>query len=71
MPDWSPVRHFGGYRTATPAQASAAFAAAHRHGHGDGAACRVHGHSHAAHHDVPVSGFQGFWGALGCACFAF
>ncbi|MGN6153686.1 MAG: amidohydrolase [Lysobacteraceae bacterium] len=71
MPDWSPVRHFGGYQTASLAQASAAFAAAHRHTHGDGAACKVHGHAHAAHHDVPVSGFQGFWGALGCACFAF
>jgi predicted amidohydrolase YtcJ len=65
MPDWSPVRHFGGYQGATLAQASAAFAAAH------GAGCSVHGHGHAAHHDAPTNDYQGFWGALGCSCFAF
>ncbi len=67
MPDWSPVRHFGGYKGATLAQASAAFAAAHARGPG----CSVHGHGHAAHHDAPTSDHQGFWGALGCSCFAF
>jgi len=70
MPEWSPVRHFGGYRGATLAQASAAFAAAHAHGHAPGAGCSVHGQGHAAHHDVATSD-QGFWGALGCSCFAF
>jgi hypothetical protein len=69
MPDWSPVRHFGGYQSATLAQASTAFAAAHGHG----ARCNVHGHGHghAAHRDAPTNDHQGFWGALGCSCFAF
>ncbi|GAB3097891.1 amidohydrolase [Lysobacter terrae] len=71
MPDWSPVRHFGGYQGISLAQASTAFAAAHRHAHEHGRDCKVHGHGHAAHHDVPASEFQGFWGALGCSCFAF
>ncbi len=70
MPDWSPVRHFGGYQGATLAQASAAFATAHgRHVHG--AACSVHGHGHATHYHTPTGDHQGFWGALGCSCFAF
>ena len=52
------------------AQARAALAQAH------GPACRVHahdhaGHRHAAHHAVPTRDLQAFWGALGCACFAF
>jgi hypothetical protein len=71
MPDWSPIRHFGGYQGATLAQASAAFAAAHRHSHEHGHDCKVHGQSHAAHHDAPTGEFRGFWGALGCSCFAF
>ncbi|WP_419144988.1 hypothetical protein, partial [Pseudomonas aeruginosa] len=25
----------------------------------------------ARHSNVPVSDFQGFWGAFGCSCFAF
>lgn len=70
MPDWSPVNRFGGYQGGTLAQASAALAQAH------GPACRVHahdhaGHHHAAHHAVPTRDLQTFWGALGCACFAF
>jgi predicted amidohydrolase YtcJ len=69
MPDWSPVRHFGGYQGATLAQASAAFAAAHGHAHGAG--CDVHGHGQAAHHAAPTTDYQAFWGALGCSCFAF
>lgn len=71
MPDWSPVRHYGGYQGATLAQASAAFAAAHHHAHDEANACSVHRHSHAAHHAAPTREFQGFWGALGCSCFAF
>ena len=70
MPDWSPVNRFGGYQGGTLAQARAALAQAH------GPACRVHahdhaGHGHAAHHAVPTRDLQAFWGALGCACFAF
>jgi hypothetical protein len=34
--------------------------------------CGVHGHSHdVARKSSPVSNFAGFWGALGCSCFAF
>jgi hypothetical protein len=69
MPDWSPVRHFGGYQGATLAQASGAFAAAHAHAHCTG--CSVHGQGHAARHAAPVGEHRGFWGALGCSCFAF
>ena len=61
MPDWSPVTRFGGYHGGTLAQARAAL----------GGACAVHGHDHAAYHHAPVMDFGGFWGALGCSCFAF
>ncbi len=65
MPDWSPVRHFGGYQGISLAQATAVVGAAHGH------ACGVHGHGHAAGHAAPTASLQGFWGALGCSCFAF
>jgi predicted amidohydrolase YtcJ len=70
MPDWSPVNQ-PAYRGGTLAQAGAAFAAAHRHALADGKGCGVHGHSHAAHHDAPTDNLGGFWGALGCSCFAY
>ena len=36
-------------------------------------ACGVHAHAHdrARKSAVPISDFSGFWGALGCSCFAF
>ena len=35
--------------------------------------CGVHAHSHdhARQSTIPVSSYSGFWGALGCSCFAF
>lgn len=69
MPDWSPVNLVGGYHGGTLAQARARIANSHSHPGGE--ACAVHRHGHAAHHDVPTRQFGGFWGALGCACFAF
>jgi len=65
MPDWSPVRRFGGYagwgdrlREQTQVQH---------------VSCSVHGHDHgrvwAA--TAPVDDLRSFWGALGCSCFAF
>ena len=35
-------------------------------------ACAIHGHDHAAAWSgrVPTADFKGFWGALGCACWA-
>jgi predicted amidohydrolase YtcJ len=69
MPDWSPVRRFGGYgawgdqRGAPLARAAAACACAK--------ACNVHGHAHAkAWGAAAPSSDPGFWGALGCACWA-
>jgi hypothetical protein len=69
MPDWAPVAHFGGYQAASIAQARQAAAGAHAHHHGDG--CAVHGHAHAAQRAAPVQDLRAFWGAVGCACFAF
>src|SRR6195256_2610208 len=71
MPDWSPVRSFGGYqkRTDTGARTKHAFAASC----GCAGACGVHGHAHANAWaaNVPVSDDRAFWGALGCSCWAF
>jgi predicted amidohydrolase YtcJ len=69
MPDWSPVNRFGGYPGGNLAQAGLAFVSGHRHLAGD--ACRMHAHEHAAYRDVPTQELAGFWGALGCSCFAF
>src|SRR6266446_574148 len=59
MPDWSPVRTYGGYWNV---------AAAMTH-----ARCAVHRHADAAVTRVPVrpEDSSGFWGALGCGCFTF
>jgi hypothetical protein len=71
MPDWSPVRHFGGYGNWAgvdgKAQRPHAMTAC-----GCDNACTLHGHDHARAWSarIPVSDFQGFWGALGCACWA-
>jgi hypothetical protein len=39
---------------------------------GCASACNVHGHDHAGAWGatLPVSDLKGFWGALGCACWA-
>jgi predicted amidohydrolase YtcJ len=72
MPDWSPVRTFGGYGAWAdkgPARA-ARIQAAQFCGCGNG--CGVHGHDHARAWSsrIPVSDLKTFWGALGCACWA-
>jgi len=66
MPDWSPVNSTGGYYRQPEAAAKIANAC------GCGAACGVHGHNHAAAlgSQVPAGDVQGFWGALGCGCWA-
>ncbi|WP_035826355.1 amidohydrolase [Janthinobacterium sp. RA13] len=67
LPEWSPVRAVPGhYRpVATPAQAAMP--------HQCAGACGVHAHAHdrARKSAVPISDFSGFWGTLGCSCFAF
>ncbi|MDO8032057.1 amidohydrolase [Janthinobacterium sp. SUN128] len=69
LPEWSPVRTVPGhYRPAArPAQAQAMLP------HQCAGACGVHAHAHdrARASAVPVSDFSGFWGTLGCSCFAF
>jgi hypothetical protein len=75
MPDWSPVRRFGGYgawgeKEGAPMQAAlrrSAIAAC-----ACSSACRVHGHDHlaAAGRSIPAADLNSFWGALGCACWA-
>jgi hypothetical protein len=69
MPDWSPVRTFGGYQKRAEAgqRREYAFAAAC----GCGSACGVHGHAHAWASGVAPSQDTAFWGALGCSCWAF
>ena len=72
MPDWSPVRSFGGYGNwaeggkAQPIRTYAAEMC------GCASACGVHGHDHARAWSgkLPVSDLKSFWGALGCACWA-
>ncbi|CAO3358339.1 amidohydrolase [Azospirillum palustre] len=71
MPDWSPVRTFGGYYKSADAGANnqrQALASAC----GCATGCGVHGHDHAAAYaaDVPAADVQSFWGALGCGCWA-
>jgi predicted amidohydrolase YtcJ len=73
VPDWSPVRSFGGYGNwvgsdgkaqAVRANAMQMCACANT--------CGVHGHDHARAWSgrLPVSDLRTFWGALGCACWA-
>ncbi|MBS0370124.1 MAG: amidohydrolase [Proteobacteria bacterium] len=74
MPEWSPVRTFKGYaawgepdgagRHSLHRQAIAAC--------GCGSACGLHGHAHARAwgSKVPVADLKGFFGALGCSCWA-
>ncbi|VVE90726.1 amidohydrolase [Pandoraea bronchicola] len=67
MPDWSPARHGVGYKSRQPQvlNVSASCACA--------TSCGVHGHVHtkAWMSGAPASDESGFWGALGCSCWAF
>jgi predicted amidohydrolase YtcJ len=74
MPDWSPVRSFGGYgawaqggsRTDSVKVAKTLPACQCVH------ECTLHGHQHqkAWTARLPISDLQSFWGALGCSCWA-
>ncbi|MBV8466148.1 MAG: amidohydrolase [Burkholderiales bacterium] len=65
LPEWSPVKPVPGHYRPSPA--------ANRLPHQCVGACGVHGHAHdrARRSDVPAVQPHGFWGALGCSCFAF
>jgi predicted amidohydrolase YtcJ len=69
MPDWSPVRRFGGFAAwgeakpkALVRQAASLCGCANQ--------CSVHGHDHASawSRKLPIADLKSFWGALGCAC---
>ncbi|WLH12965.1 amidohydrolase [Pseudomonas hefeiensis] len=65
MPDWSPVAKVPGHwRPASPLLTQV---------HQCSGPCAVHAHSHdrVRRSSVPISDYQGFWGAFGCSCFAF
>ncbi|NHZ91591.1 amidohydrolase family protein [Massilia sp. CCM 8733] len=66
LPDWSPVKAYGGhYRPVANTRSALPHLCA--------GSCGVHGHAHgiARKSAIPVSSHTGFWGALGCSCFAF
>ena len=79
LPEWSPVARYGGHYGGKhgghyggkvgPASTTGRSALPHL----CKGACGVHGHAHgkARGSNVPVSSHAGFWGALGCSCFAF
>lgn len=74
MPDWSPVRTFGGYAGWGEPQ-GAGKNSLRRHAIAScGCAndCGVHGHDHAGAwtSSLPISDLKGFFGALGCSCWA-
>ncbi|MCC7695654.1 amidohydrolase [Janthinobacterium sp. EB271-G4-7A] len=68
LPDWSPVKNVAGHYRAAPPQTTSVMQQHQCQG-----ACGVHAHAHdvARKSSVPVSSHSGFWGALGCSCFAF
>jgi hypothetical protein len=74
MPDWSPVRTFKGYAAwGEPEGAGkASLRQMARSQCGCANDCNVHGHDHATAWSakLPISDLKGFWGALGCACWA-
>jgi len=73
MPEWSPVRHFGGYaawaRTGHESPVTMHMGASPC---GCPRDCGIHGHGHARawSSKVPVRDFRAFWGAFGCTCWA-
>jgi predicted amidohydrolase YtcJ len=72
MPDWSPVRSFGGYGAWKEANAKPSLKMQAMQMCGCANGCAVHGHDHARAWSsrLPVSSLKDFWGALGCACWA-
>lgn len=74
MPDWSPVRAFGGYG-AWGEPNGAGRNSLRRHAItscGCASNCGVHGHDHAGAwtSTLPISDLKSFFGALGCSCWA-
>ena len=74
MPDWSPVRTFGGYGAWGDARATGQSRDRRKLALSCDCAnaCGIHGHDHARAWSgrLPVADLKSFWGALGCACWA-
>jgi predicted amidohydrolase YtcJ len=74
MPDWSPVRVFGGYGAWGDSQNAGKSALAQGLAMSCACtnACNIHGHDHAAAWSsrLPIADLKSFWGVLGCACWA-
>jgi hypothetical protein len=74
MPEWSPVRRFGGYAAWGDPEGAGAPGFRRKAVMSCGCAntCGVHGHDHAAawSSKLPISDLKVFWGALGCSCWA-
>ena len=62
MPDWAPVNFGSRYWKSDVAQTAHRAMPKTQH-------CALHRHEHAPAHDLADP--QGFWGALGCSCWAF
>jgi len=69
LPEWSPVQKVAGHWRKSAPSAKPVAALAHQ----CQGPCGVHAHRHdtARRSNMPVSDHGGFWGALGCSCFAF
>src|SRR6202789_4457384 len=65
MPDWSPVRVYGGYAAWGEPMQRAPAPVCRSH-------CNVHGLDNAAGRSarLPIEDLTSFWGALGCSCWA-
>jgi predicted amidohydrolase YtcJ len=74
MPEWSPVRTFGGYGAWADSKnaGQSAFDRALAMTCSCANACGIHGHNHAIAWSgkLPIADLKSFWGALGCACWA-
>lgn len=70
MPDWSPVRNYGGYGAWAAAKTTGQLPRQAVLSCGCSSGCGVHGHDHgrAWGASLPVADLKGFFGALGCAC---
>jgi predicted amidohydrolase YtcJ len=74
MPEWSPVRTFGGYAAWADSKnaGQSAFDRALAMTCSCANACSIHGHNHAIAWSgkLPIADLKSFWGVLGCACWA-
>ena len=75
MPDWSPVRSYGGYAAWADAKGAGKADTRRKLAMACGCAntCNVHAHDHATawSSKLPIADLRSFWGVLGCSCLAF